>query len=271
MAKQDEIEYLQKRGADGARIALDKPFCDATCSRYLTDLGAILGLLPEPPARLLDLGAGAGWTSAFFARRSYDVVSMDIAPDMTALAEQNKERYQVENLAFFTGDYEEMPFAEEFDCAVFYDALHHAVDERAALAAVYMALRPGGVLVTMEPGEGHSRQPASVKAMRLYGVNEKDMPPHHLLALGRSVGFRRGRVYVRPLSPELAFDTATQPLTPPPPTPPPAAPSRLRLVARHTRAALKFLLFGSSPVPPPPPTDWPPMHLRISNLVVLEK
>jgi hypothetical protein len=42
-------------------------------------------------------------------------------------ANQLRDRAGLDNLRFAVGDYEDMPFEGEFDCAVFYDALHDAV------------------------------------------------------------------------------------------------------------------------------------------------
>jgi SAM-dependent methyltransferase len=189
--KQGEIDYLRSIGAEGAQGAFDKPFSHFTCSKNLVDIGLIMSVLPPPPGRLLDLGCGTGWTSAFFARRGYAVTGQDIAPDMIEYAERNKLRYQAEHLDFVVCDYESLAITQPFDCAVFYDSLHHAVDERAALASVYRALRPGGILVTHEPGEGHSTSDDARRAMELYGVTEKDMPPHHIRRLGLELGFSR--------------------------------------------------------------------------------
>jgi SAM-dependent methyltransferase len=189
--KQGEIDYMQKIGEEGALGAYDKPFSHFTCPKNLVDLGLIMALLPQPPARLLDLGCGTGWTSAFFARRGYRVTGQDIAPDMIRYAERNRARYEAKDLDFVVSDYESLNFEEPFDCAVFYDSLHHAVDERAALTSVYRALRPGGVLITHEPGAGHSKSPDSMRAMELYGVTEKDMPPAHIRDLCRQIGFSK--------------------------------------------------------------------------------
>jgi SAM-dependent methyltransferase len=150
-----------------------------------------MALLPPPPGRLFDLGCGTGWTSAFFAQRGYRVVGQDIAPDMILFAERNRERYAAENLELVVGDYEALSGLEPFDCAVFYDSLHHAADERAALAAVYRALRTGGVLITHEPGSGHSTSAGAIHAMRTYGVTEKDMPPAHIKRLCIEIGYSR--------------------------------------------------------------------------------
>ena len=203
--KQGEIDYITSIGEAGARHAYDKPFSDLTCPKNLIDLGVIFCLLPPPPARVLDLGCGTGWTSAFIAKRGYSVVGQDIAPGMIDLAKRNKQRHGVEQLEFVVSDYESLRFESEFDGAVFYDSLHHADDEAAALVSAWRALKPGGVLVTHEPGAGHSRQPASIEAMRRYGVNEKDMPPSKIFELGRRAGFRQFESFVDPTEMLLAF------------------------------------------------------------------
>jgi SAM-dependent methyltransferase len=236
MPKAGEIGYLDAVGPAGARHALGKPFSDAECGRYLLDLGSVLTLLPPPPARVLDLGVGPGWTTAFLARRGYEVVGQDICPGMIALAAENRERYAAGGVSFVVQDYESMTFREEFDAALFYDALHHAESERAALAGVFAALKPGGVCVTVEPGEGHAAASARVAAE--LGVTEKDMPPHHVIAVGRAVGFTDFRVYARAGGRLLAGFPATGPVWP-------AAPTRWQVAAAFLRKALRALLRGS--------------------------
>jgi SAM-dependent methyltransferase len=193
MAKSGEIDYLRNLGAAGIRHAVNKPFSDARRAPLLAEISAILALLPAPPARLLDLGCGTGWTSAIFARAGYDVLGVDIAPDMIEQARAANAR--VDRLAFLVCDYEELPLEDEFDCAVFYDALHHAVEEAAALRGAYQALKPGGVCITSEPGAGHHLSPEARAAVARYNVTEKEMPPDHIIALGRRAGFRSFRVY----------------------------------------------------------------------------
>lgn len=195
MPKSGEIDYLKNLGDEGVRHAVHKPFSDPGCPRYLAEMAAVMALVPPPPARLLDLGCGTGWTSVFFARAGYDVVGVDLAPDMIDHAEANRDRASVEDLRFVVCDYEDLPFDDEFDCAVFYDALHHAVDEEAALRGAFRALRPGGVCVASEPGEGHHLSREAREAVRKYNVTEKEMPPRRVIEVGRRAGFHTGRVY----------------------------------------------------------------------------
>ena len=114
--------------------------------------------MPPTPARVLDMGCGSGWTTLFFARHGFHVTGMDISGDMIALANECKaEQLPGAAVDFIESDYESASFPCEFDCAVFYDSLHHADDERAALRLAFDVLKPGGVLITHEPGGGALR------------------------------------------------------------------------------------------------------------------
>lgn len=198
MAKDDEIAYLSRMGDEGRRHALDKPWSDPARGRYLQEFGAILDVLPPAPARVLDLGAGSGWTSCFLACGGYSVTSTDIAPDMVELQRLNANRYGAPLEAAVVCDFESLPFESEFDAVLFYDCLHHAEDEVRALRSAHRALKPGGVCITLEPGRGHARAHHSVTARALYGTNERDMPPSTILRAARQVGFARHAVYSRP-------------------------------------------------------------------------
>ena len=156
------------------------------------DIAQILSLLPSPPAKLLDVGVGSGWTSEIFARRGYEVLGLDISPDMIQLA--NKRAVEAK---FSVCDYETGPIPEGFNIAIIYDALHHAEDEFAVLRNIYNALSSGGVLVTIEPGTGHSTTPDTVEVKRKYGTTEKDMPFRHQKKLMQEVGFDVVEQYIR--------------------------------------------------------------------------
>jgi SAM-dependent methyltransferase len=237
MGKRGEIDYLKNIGADGLRHATDKPFSDEGFARLLIDLGALVLLLPPPPARVLDVGCGTGWTSCFLAKRGYHVVGQDIAPDMIAEAENNVARYETgDRVSFVVADYEEMAFRSEFDAAVFFDSLHHSVDERAALRAVYTALRPGGVCLTSEPGEGHARSGHSVRAVRDFGVTERDMPARRIIRAARAEGFIDFRTF-----PHLSRWASRMYTRPPAPA---APPSSRRWVGVLLPSLLGFLKAG---------------------------
>jgi SAM-dependent methyltransferase len=199
---QHEIDYI-KTVAKVENVAEEdfrtylrrKPYADPDAAEYLIDLGQILRFLPKPPARVLDLGVGSGWTSEAIARMGHEVIGIDISPDMIALA--NERLGPGLNLGFHAFDYEqEIPFAP-FDAIVMYDALHHAVDEHAVIRQAAAALRPGGCFVCIEPGTGHSTAPHSVEVMAKYGTTEKDMPYSYVRTILLAAGFADVQQYVR--------------------------------------------------------------------------
>lgn len=197
MPKEGDIAYLKNIGVDGIVHAFNKPFSDDDCGKYLIELGTILTLLPKPPAKLLDLGCGTGWTSCFFAKRGYEVIGQDISDDMINYSNKNKSREGVNNINFIASDFENMSFNEEFDCAVFFDSLHHAESEELALLSVYKALKPGGICVTSEPGIGHARKKLTIESVKKYNVTEKDMPPLRIIKAAKKAGFSKYRIYPR--------------------------------------------------------------------------
>src|ERR1700730_16339139 len=98
MAKINEIQYPQKMAEilnvsqdEVLRHLTEKPFLDPLRSRYFSDMAQLMGLLPAPDARILDLGVGAGWTSRLLYRCGYAVTGLDISPTMIELAEATTE------------------------------------------------------------------------------------------------------------------------------------------------------------------------------------
>ena len=199
MAKINEVDYVrQVARVDNVpeqqfrQYLANKPFSDPCCGVYLVDIAQIFNLLPPPPAKLLDFCVGSGWTSELFAMPGYEVLGLDSSPDMINLAimRSGKARFSV-------CDFETEPIPNGFDIAVIYDALHHAEDELSVLQNVFNALSDGGVLVTIEPGVGHSTTEDSLAVMRKYGTTEKDMPFSHQKILMKKIGFGVVEQYIR--------------------------------------------------------------------------
>jgi SAM-dependent methyltransferase len=130
------------------------------------------------------------------ARRGYRVVATDVAPDAIRLARETPMFQQGDVPEFRVADSEALGFDFEFDAVVFFDSLHHAVDEQAALRSAYRALKPGGVCIALEPGRGHHAK--SRKTEGEFDVTEKDMPPSYIWRLGRKAGFVRAQFYPAP-------------------------------------------------------------------------
>jgi SAM-dependent methyltransferase len=196
MPRTGELTYYERIGEVGRLHAVSKPFSDEDCGLYLLRVGALLSLLPPPPARILECGCGTGWLAHFLAQRGYQVVATDVAPDAIRLAQANPLFRQGALPEFFVADTEGLQFESAFDAVVFFDSLHHAVNERAALRCAYRALRPGGICVALEPGRGHHNKSVEVEAA--HDVTEKDMPPSYIRRLGYEVGFTGCQIFPAP-------------------------------------------------------------------------
>lgn len=194
-SKQEEARYYSKLGLDGMHDSVGKPLSDPEAGRLLMEIGAVLTLLPGPPARVLDWGCGTGWTSTYIAKRGYQVIGLDLSPEAVAMAAQSIE---VENLEFRVHDFETPLDEREVDACVFFDSLHHSEDETKALRSAWLALRDGGIVIVCEPGKGHALSASSVEAVHKYGVRERDMSPNTVIKAARKAGFRNAKVLPHP-------------------------------------------------------------------------
>jgi SAM-dependent methyltransferase len=194
--KSREADYFREIGEVGLVHSANKPWSAPECAQYLQEIGSVLALCPPPPGRLLDIGCGAGWTSSMFAQRGYAIHGIDLSPEAISFARATHAR---SGLTYEVQDFDD-PFPEvgQYDVAVFFDALHHSIDERRPLELAFTALRPGGVCVICEPGRGHASAATSIEAMEHHGVTERDMTPTMVLAAAREIGFTRSEVYPHP-------------------------------------------------------------------------
>ena len=190
--KRGEREYYARIGAEGRRHAAGKPFTDEYCTQYLMNVSVLLSLMRRPPARVIEFGCGTGWISLILAQQGYEVLGIDISPDAIAIAEESRPTAPpLPNLSFRVADYEHAPPGTPADYVVFHDALHHCESEEAALRSAFDSLGPGGMVICIEPGEGHHASPHSRRAVEHFGVHEKDMPPRKIIQFAKKAGFQR--------------------------------------------------------------------------------
>ncbi|ERN42023.1 methylase involved in ubiquinone/menaquinone biosynthesis [Rubidibacter lacunae KORDI 51-2] len=106
------------------------------------------GLDITPSTPVLDLCCGAGQTSRFLARRSRQVVGLDISPVAIAAA-----RACVPEVEFVRGRAEALPFAAEHFTIVHTSAALHEMAPRQReqiLREAYRVLQPGGRLTFID-------------------------------------------------------------------------------------------------------------------------
>jgi trans-aconitate 2-methyltransferase len=110
--------------------------------------------------RVLDVGCGDGKVTASIAARvpRGSALGVDPSRDMVAFASRHFGPPAHPNLRFEVGDARALPYRDEFDLVVSFNALHWVPEQAAALRSLRAALRPGGraVLRFVAAGERES-------------------------------------------------------------------------------------------------------------------
>jgi trans-aconitate 2-methyltransferase len=97
--------------------------------------------------RVLDIGCGDGRITAEIAARvpRGSVVGVDASRDMIGFASSHFGPELRPNLRFEVADAHSLPFLEEFDLVVSFNALHWLPDQDSALRSVRSAMKPDGL------------------------------------------------------------------------------------------------------------------------------
>ena len=186
--------------AEVARASMAKPFWFGKAGRaYLTQFGQLTASLEQvgvqPPAKILELGCGVGWTAEFLATMGYDICGTTISDDDIADANRRIKSLEAKGLApalkFVAAPMESVHTAVaagSFDAVFVYEALHHAFDWRAAVRSSYACLKPGGwLLICNEPNVLHTC--VSYRVAKLSNTHEIGFRKSELVAELRKTGF----------------------------------------------------------------------------------
>ena len=109
----------------------------------------------KPGGRILDLGCGSGWLSLELGRRGQHVDAYDISPKAIALAKRMLAENPYQNgfgeVNYHLQDVTEVDLGEEkYDAVSGWSAFHHLPDLPAFMKKVFRALKPGGIVATMD-------------------------------------------------------------------------------------------------------------------------
>ncbi len=138
--------------------------------------------LPEPPARVLDVGAGTGALSLLAAELGHHVTALDLSQEMLAVAARKAAERAVD-LELVHGRAEEPP-PGPFDAVMERHVLWTLPDPEGALRAWREVTSPGGRLVLFEGswgGDGALRKLRSLAAeglRRLRGIPDDHHAPY---------------------------------------------------------------------------------------------
>jgi len=137
---------------------------------------AIEALLPGPPARVLDCGAGTGFVSLIAARLGHEVTALDLSPAMLDKLRAAADRQGL-RIDVVVGDATEAP--DGFDVVIERHLLWTLTEPGAALAA-WRRAAPTGRLVALESLWGRVDPLEVVRAGLWRGVKRwRRTPPDH--------------------------------------------------------------------------------------------
>jgi SAM-dependent methyltransferase len=111
----------------------------------LSRLGSLRG------KKLLDIGAGLGESSVYFALKGAQVTTVDISPVMVETVLKLGQRYGVE-LQGVVSSAESLNVSEgSYDVVYVANTIHHVQDRDLLFFLIHRALKPGGMFISYDP------------------------------------------------------------------------------------------------------------------------
>ena len=145
-----------------------------------------------PPVVVADLGAGEGLLSELLARRCKKVIAVDNSEKIGEFAAAKAKKNHLKNLEFRLGDLQNPPIdPDSVEVAILSQALHHAENPAAAIAAAYKILKPGGQVLILDL-LSHNFD----KAGELYGDRWPGFAESDLHAWLEKAGFKKIEVSI---------------------------------------------------------------------------
>lgn len=108
-------------------------------------------LEPLSGKKLLDIGAGLGESSVYFALRGARVTTVDISPQMVEMALGLGKNYGVE-LEGIVSSAEDLNLPDNsYDIIYVANTIHHVRDRASLFEPMHRALKPGGMFISYDP------------------------------------------------------------------------------------------------------------------------
>lgn len=192
-----------RRNADAVDYYFAKPFAaiDEAPDLLISFAQVLQGLRPVSGMRVLDFGAGTGWTSRMLTQLGCQVIVCDVSATALDVARERFVRQPVAGaqpepeFLVFDGQRLDLPDGS-VDRIVCIDAFHHVPNPAHVLAEMGRVLAPGGVAGFQEPGPNHSQVAQSQFEMKQYTVIENDIIMRDVERWARDAGFTDLRLAV---------------------------------------------------------------------------
>lgn len=200
-------DYAQHFEAKDHDWCYGKPFDREPGNPYfLTAMPTLCGALQvmnlHLGATILEVGSGPGWLTEMLVALGYKVVALDPAAAMHTLSRRRLELAAKHwrlplplPVTYLAEPLEECSLPDESaDAVLFYESLHHIVDEKKGLAQAYRILKPGGIFTVVGEGAwapGWAGLEAAIEQeMAEYGTLENPFTHEYLDHLLAATGFR---------------------------------------------------------------------------------
>jgi ubiquinone/menaquinone biosynthesis C-methylase UbiE len=151
-----------------------------------------------PGQRVLDLGCGPADGAAMVSGAGACGIGLDYSEGML----QKATREPALHGRLVRGDAGRLPFADKaFDKIICTNSFHHYPDHKSALKEMHRVLKPGGLLVLVDPRKDHlfGRMAIDLGEKTVFGLKEvRIFSVDHWYELLREAGFADARVDVGP-------------------------------------------------------------------------
>ncbi|MEO6531284.1 MAG: class I SAM-dependent methyltransferase [Specibacter sp.] len=158
-----------------SQAELNKPWFDQRLAAALAGSAEVHAILARPGARIMDLGAGFGWSTLALADAYPDaeVVGVDIdEPSIRRARENAGARGTSERVSFALADAGDLAAPGSCDAVFIFEALHDMPFPVRVLSAIRRIVKPDGVVVVMDEAVADTFAPGGDEVERLmYGYS----------------------------------------------------------------------------------------------------
>jgi len=158
---------------------------------HLIDFALILAELQpiHKKQKLLDIGAGGAWTTEWFIKCGLNAYAVDISSHWSFASESRDViiPYIICDAECLSEKFEE----GSIDFIVFYNSLHHMLNQQKIIEECFIVLKEGGKVIFLEPGYNHSKKQNTKEAMERFGTIERGIDPFKLKRDCKRVGFSK--------------------------------------------------------------------------------